>query len=273
MSILIPAMRKRKLFNEVTVIYLLCVLSYVMLTGVVYQYYETISIDYYKPEKILLYLIYTGELLFIVLFSPIFALKQFTAIDEKVVKMHAINVHLKTRLSKQFFFEIILKSFILLSIFHIISSFLIYNNIYFSFQSSLMMLLVTFVFSLFIVAFTSFLIVLSRNVYFSIAVTYLTIITAFGCIFFVVLLIDQLDNPTPIINFSLDISPMIAVTSLLNLNLFRLGPFYKIINFEMFKHNYPHWSVHVVTYLTLTILFFIGIFLLNKFNKKNIKMQ
>ena len=86
MSILIPVMRKYKLFSEVTVFYVLCVLSYAMLTGVIFQYFETIKVDFYKPDRILLYLIYTGELLFIFLFSPIFVLKQFTAIEEENVQ-------------------------------------------------------------------------------------------------------------------------------------------------------------------------------------------
>jgi hypothetical protein len=265
-------MRKHKLFNEVTVIYLLCVLSYVMLTGVIYQYYETIKADSFKPEKILLYLLYTGELLFVVLFSPIFAFKQFAAIDAKITKTHAINVHHNTSFGKQFFLEIIHKLFILLSIFHIISLFSIYKNTYFSFQSCLMILLVIFILSLFIAAFTSFLIVSSGNVSFSIAAVYITIIGIFGCVFFISPLLDLVSDPTCVINLTLNINPMMAIASILKFDLLRWGIFYESSQIGLFRFSYPHWSFHVLSYLALSISFFVGTFLLSKYYKK-IKKQ
>ncbi|TWU32133.1 hypothetical protein S225a_18970 [Candidatus Brocadiaceae bacterium S225] len=265
-------MRKRKLFYEAMVIYLLCVLSYVMLTGVIYQYYETIKADSFKPEKILLYLLYTAELLFIVLFSPIFALKQFAAIDAKITKTHATTVHSDTSFSNQFLFEIILKSFILLSIFHIISLFSIYKNTFFSFQGYLMMLLVIFILSLFIAAFTSFLIFSSRNVSFSIAAVYITIIGIFGCVFFISPLLDLVSDPTCIINLTLNINPMMAIASILKFDLLRWGIFYESSQIGLFRFSYPHWSIHVLSYLALFILFFAGTFLLSNYYKK-IKKQ
>ncbi len=76
MLTIIPAKNMRKLFNEDIVIYVLCILSYALLTRVVFQYYyETINDAYYKPDRILLYLLYTSELIFVFLFTPIFTLK------------------------------------------------------------------------------------------------------------------------------------------------------------------------------------------------------
>lgn len=268
MSILIPKKSKSKLFNEEILIYLLCMVSYIILLSVVSQYCETKNTFFFKPDRILIYLLYSGELLFIFLFSPIFVLTQFTAIDEKNGKKKAINIYSKASFSKQVFFEIILKAFILLTIFHIISFFSIYSNIYFSLPSFFMIVPVLFVFSLFIIAYTSFLIVMSRNISFSIATVYITIIGIFGCIFFISPLLDMVSDPTPVINLTLIINPMMAIASLLNLNIFRLDPFYEITNIEMFEYNYPHWNIHVASYLMLSILFFTGTLLLSRYHNE-----
>ncbi len=273
MSILIPAKSKSRFFNEEILIYILCVLSYILLLSVVFRYYETVKYDFFKSNKILLYLLYTGELLFIFLFSPIFALKQNTANGNKSTKMQPVNFDMQALQYKGLFFKIIIKAFILICTFHIISFFSIYNDSFFSLSNHFMLAILFFVCSLFITAYTSFLIVITRELFFSIAVTYITIIGVFGCIFFTSPLLDLVGNPTPIINLTLNINPMMAIASILNLNIFRMGPFYEITNIEMFEYHYPHWSVHVVTYLTLSILFIAVTFLSSHFYNKNRKFS
>lgn len=262
-----------KELTEEILIYVLCVLAYVLLLRVIFQYYETIKLELYKPDKILLQLLHTGELIFLFLFSPIFTLKQFVSIGKQTAKMQAIYIRLKTSLNIRFFLKIIIKVFILLSIFHIISVLSTRNNVFFSYHSSFVMLFMLFVFSLFMVSYTSFLIVISRNLCFSIAVTYLTIIGILGCVFFISPFLDLVGNPTHIIDLTLDINPMLAIASLLNFDLLRWGPFYETAQIGMFRFNYPHWGVHVVSYLTLSLLLFAGTFTLNRFKHKSFLMD
>jgi hypothetical protein len=242
-----------------------------MLTGVIYQYYETIKADTFKPDKILLYLLYSGELLFVFLFSPIFALTQFTAKENQVSELQSINFNMQNLWNKKNFLETILKSFILVGIFHVISLFSIYNNSFFSLPSFLMMIFLLFVCSFLITNFTFFLIVFSRNISFSVAVVYITIIGIFGCVFFISPLLDLLGNPTPLINLTLNINPMMAIASILDLSIFRLGPFYKITKIEMFEYHYPHWSIHVASYLMFSILFTVGTVVLRSYYITNLK--
>lgn len=273
MSILIPTRSRIKFFNEGIFFYILCILSYILLLGVVFQYIETIKADFYKPDKILLYLLYTGELLFIFLFSPIFVLTQITAKESQPTRVPSINFCMQTLQHKKFFIKIIIKAFILISIFHLISLLSTYSNPFFSLPSFFMMVIVSFVCSLFIMAYTSFLLVVTRNLFFSIAVAYITIIGIFGCVFFISPLLDLVENPTTIIDLTLNVSPMMAIASLLHLSIFRMGPFYEITNIEMFEYHYPHWSVHVASYFTLSILFFVGTFLLNNFCIKKLRRK
>ncbi len=261
----------QKLFNEEFLIYILCVLSYVLLIRVVFQYYEIINDVYYKPDKVLLYLLYTSELIFIFLFTPVFTLKNFGTIEKQISETHIKNVWLNSLINKKLFFGIIVKAFILLSMFHIIVVFATRNNSYFSYQSFFVVLFLLSVFLFFLIAYTLFLIVLTRNLCLSIVVSYFTIISIFGCLFFITPLIDIVDNPTPIINLTMDINPMLAISSATNLSLFRLGPFREVTNFEGFDYTYPHWAVHLVSYFILSILFFIGTFSINALYLKNKK--
>ncbi len=272
MLTIIPVKNMRKLFNEDILIYILCILSYVLLTRVVCQYYnETINDAYYKPGRILLYLLYTSELIFVFLFTPFFSLKKFTFVECQITKLRESNDRLNTMLNKKCFIEIIVKSFVLLSIFHIITLFSIRDNLYFSYQSFFVILFVLTVFLVFVVSYTSFLVLLTRNLCLSIAFFYFTIITVFCCLFFISTLIDIVDNPTPLINFTLNINPMLAISSVLNFSLYSLGPFHEATNFEAFDFTCPHWMTHVVSYFALSILFFIGIFLISTVYQKNIR--
>ena len=268
MSILIQTRPKRKSFNKELITYALCVLSYVMLTGAVYQYYGTIKADSFKPDLILLFLLYTGELFFILLFSPIFALTQFTTVENQSTKNQSINFQMQTLRRKNFFTEAIIKVFILICVFHLISLSSTYNNAYFTFRSYLMMLLVITTLSLFIIGFTSFLVIISRNVSFSIAVTYLTITGISGCVFFISPLLDLMSNPTSVINLALKINPMMAIASILDFDLLRWGIFYESTQIGLFRFSYPHWSVHVLSYLALSIFLYTGILLLTKYYVK-----
>lgn len=271
MSILTPTRSKSKLFNEEIFIYALCILAYILLLSVVFQYYETIKTHFFKPDRLLLYLHYTGELLLIFLFSPIFTIKLFIARENKSTKIRPINIQIKTLMDKKICFKIIIKAFILIGIFHLISLFQTCNNGYFTYEGYFKILFMLSVFSLFIVAYTLFLVVISRSLCFSIAVVYLTIVSIFGCLFFISPLVDLVDNPTYIINLALNINPMMAIASLLNFDLLRWGPFYETAQIGMFRFSYPHWGVHVVSYLTLSIILFIGTFLLNNYSIKNVK--
>ncbi len=271
MSILIPAKPENRFLNEEMLIYILCILSYILLIGVVFKYFETVRADFFKPDKILLYLLYTGELLFIFLFSPIFVLTQFAVKENQSTKMLSINIQMHVLKNYKSFIRIIIKTFILICTFHIISLISIYNNPLFSLPGFYMMVIVFFVCSLFITAYTSFLITISRNVCFSIAVTYLTIIGIFGSVFFISPLLDLVGNPTQLINLSLNINPMMAIISILNFDLLRWGPFYESVQIGMFRFTYPHWSVHVFSYLTLSVVFFVGAFFLSGFYIKNPK--
>jgi hypothetical protein len=273
MSILIPVKSKSRFFNEEILIYILCVLSYFLLLSVVFRYYETVKDDFFKPDKILLCLLYTGELLFVFLFSPIFALKQITANGNKSTKIQPINVHMQTLPYKKFFFKIIIKAFVLICIFHVISLFSIYNNSFFSLPRFFMMVILFFVCSLFITAYTSFLIVITRNIFFTIAATYITIIGILGCVFFISPLLDLVGNPTSVINLTLNINPMMAIASILNFDLLRWGPFYESAQIGMFRFSYPHWSVHVLSYLALSVLFFAGSFILRNLHIKSSKKE
>ena len=268
MSILIQTRPKRKSFNKELITYALCVLSYVMLTGAVYQYYGTIKADSFKPDLILLFLLYTGELFFILLFSPIFALTQFTTVENQSTKNQSINFQMQTLRRKNFFTEAIIKDFILICIFHLISLSSTYNNAYFTFRSYLMMLLVITTLSLFIIGFTSFLVIISRNVSFSIAVTYLTITGISGCVFFISPLLDLMSNPTSVINLALKINPMMAIASILDFDLLRWGIFYESTQIGLFRFSYPHWSVHVLSYLALSIFLYTVTLLLTKYYGK-----
>ena len=268
MSILIQTRPKRKSFNKELITYALCVLSYVMLTGAVYQYYGTIKADSFKPDLILLFLLYTGELFFILLFSPIFALTQFTTVENQSTKNQSINFQMQTLRRKNFFTEAIIKVFILICVFHLISLSSTYNNAYFTFRSYLMMLLVITTLSLFIIGFTSFLVIISRNVSFSIAVTYLTITGISGCVFFISPLLDLMSNPTSVINLALKINPMMAIASILDFDLLRWGIFYESTQIGLFRFSYPHWSVHILSYLALSIFLYTGILLLTKYYGK-----
>jgi len=268
MSILIQTRPKRKSFNKELITYALCVLSYVMLTGVVYQYYGTIKADLFKPDLLLLFLIYTGELFFILLFSPIFALTQFTTVENQSTKNQSINFQMQTLRRKNFFTEAIIKVFILICVFHLISLSSTYNNAYFTFRSYLMMLLVITTLSLFIIGFTSFLVIISRNVSFSIAVTYLTITGISGCVFFISPLLDLMSNPTSVINLALKINPMMAIASILDFDLLRWGIFYESTQIGLFRFSYPHWSVHVLSYLALSIFLYTVTLLLTKYYGK-----
>ncbi len=261
----------RKFLNEEILIYIVCVSSYVLLIRVVFQYFETINDVYYKPDRIFLYLLYTGELIFISLFTPVFTLKKFSILNKQITKIRITGDHLKTLINKKFFLEIIIKAFVLLGMFHLITVFSIYDNPYFSYQSFFMILFVNSVFLIFIVAYTSFLMVLSRYLCLSIAVSYFTIISIFGCLCFVSPFIDIVDNPTPFINLTLYINPMLAISSVLNLSLFSLGPFNEITNVEGFDYTYPHWSIHVVSYLVFSILLFIGTLIIGTLFLKNFK--
>ena len=268
MSILIQTRPKSKSFNREIITYALCVLSYVMLTGAVYQYYGTIKADSFKPDLILLFLLYTGELFFILLFSPIFALTQFTTVENQSTKNQSINFQMQTLRRKNFFTEAIIKVFILICIFHLISLSSTYNNAYFTFRSYLMMLLVITTLSLFIIGFTSFLVIISRNVSFSIAVTYLTITGIFGCLFFISPLLDLVSNPTSVINLALNINPLMAISSILDFDLLRWGIFYESAQIGLFRFSYPHWSVHVLSYLALSIFLYTVTLLLTKYYGK-----
>ena len=268
MSILIQTRPKSKSFNREIITYALCVLSYVMLTGVVYQYYGTIKADLFKPDLLLLFLIYTGELFFILLFSPIFALTQFTTVENQSTKNQSINIHMQTLRRKNFFTEAIIKVFILICVFHLISLSSTYNNAYFTFRSYLMMLLVITVLSLFIIGFTSFLVIIFRNVSFSIAATYLTITGIFGCVFFISPLLNLVSNPTSVINLALNINPLMAIASILDFDLLRWGIFYESAQIGLFRFSYPHWSVHILSYLALSIFLYTGILLLTKYYGK-----
>ena len=268
MSILIQTRPKRKSFNKELITYALCVLSYVMLTGAVYQYYGTIKADSFKPDLILLFLLYTGELFFILLFSPIFALTQFTTVENQSTKNQSINIHMQTLRRKNLFIEAIIKVFILICVFHLISLSSIYNNAYFTFRSYLMMLLVITVLSLFIIGFTSFLVIIFRNVSFSIAATYLTITGIFGCVFFISPLLNLVSNPTSVINLALNINPLMAIASILDFDLLRWGIFYESAQIGLFRFSYPHWSVHVLSYLALSISLYTLILLLTKYYVK-----
>jgi hypothetical protein len=268
MSILIQTRPKRKSFNKELITYALCVLSYVMLTGAVYQYYGTIKADSFKPDLILLFLLYTGELFFILLFSPIFALTQFTTVENQSTKNQSINFQMQTLRRKNFFTEAIIKVFILICVFHLISLSSTYNNAYFTFRSYLMMLLVITTLSLFIIGFTSFLVIISRNVSFSIAVTYLTITGISGCVFFISPLLDLMSNPTSVINLALKINPMMAIASILDFDLLRWGIFYESTQIGLFRFSYPHWSVHVLSYLALSIFLYTVTLLLTKYYGK-----
>ena len=268
MSILIQTRPKRKSFNKELITYALCVLSYVMLTGAVYQYYGTIKADSFKPDLILLFLLYTGELFFILLFSPIFALTQFTTVENQSTKNQSINFQMQTLRRKNFFTEAIIKVFILICVFHLISLSSTYNNAYFTFRSYLMMLLVITVLSLFIIGFTSFLVIIFRNVSFSIAATYLTITGISGCVFFISPLLDLMSNPTSVINLALKINPMMAIASILDFDLLRWGIFYESTQIGLFRFSYPHWSVHVLSYLALSIFLYTVTLLLTKYYGK-----
>jgi hypothetical protein len=268
MSILIQTRPKSKSFNREIITYALCVLSYVMLMGVVYQYYKTIKADSFKPDLLLLFLLYTGELFFLLLFSPIFALTQFTTVENQSIKNQSINFHMQTLRMKNSFTEAIIKDFILICIFHLISLSSTYNNAYFTFHGYLMMLLVITTLSLFIIGFTSFLVITSRNVSFSIAVTYLTITGIFGCLFFISPLLDLVSNPTSVINLALNINPLMAISSILDFDLLRWGIFYESVQIGLFRFSYPHWSVHVLSYLALSIFLYTGILLLTKYYGK-----
>ena len=268
MSILIQTRPKSKSFNREIITYALCVLSYVMLMGVVYQYYKTIKADSFKPDLLLLFLLYTGELFFLLLFSPIFALTQFTTVENQSIKNQSINFHMQTLRMKNSFTEAIIKDFILICIFHLISLSSTYNNAYFTFQGYLMMLLVITTLSLFIIGFTSFLVIISRNVSFSIAVTYFIITGIFGCVFFISPLLDLVSNPTSVINLALNINPLMAISSILDFDLLRWGIFYESTQIGLFRFSYPHWSVHVLSYLALSIFLYTGILLLTKYYGK-----
>ena len=268
MSILIQTRPKSKSFNREIITYALCIISYVMLTGVIYQYYGTIKANSFKPDLLLLFLIYTGELFFILLFSPIFALTQFTTVENQSTKNQSINIHMQTLRRKNLFIEAIIKVFILICVFHLISLSSIYNNAYFTFRSYLMMLLVITTLSLFIIGFTSFLVIISRNVSFSIAVTYLTITGISGCVFFISPLLDLMSNPTSVINLALKINPMMAIASILDFDLLRWGIFYESTQIGLFRFSYPHWSVHVLSYLALSIFLYTVTLLLTKYYGK-----
>jgi hypothetical protein len=268
MSILIQTRPKSKNYNREIITYALCVLSYVMLTGVVYQYYGTIKADSFKPDLLLLFLLYTGELFFLLLFSPIFALTQFTTVENQSTKNRSINFPMQALRMKNCFTETTIKVFILIGIFHLISLSSMYNNAYFTFQGYLMMLLVITTLSLFIIGFTSFLVIISRNVSFSIAVTYLTITGIFGCVFFISPLLDLVSNPTSVINLALNINPLMAIASILDFDLLRWGIFYESVQIGQFRFSYPHWSVHVLSYLALSISLYTWILLLTKYYVK-----
>ena len=143
-----------------------------------------------------------------------------------------------------------------------------YNNAYFTFQGYLMMLLVITTLSLFIIGFTSFLVIISRNVSFSIAVTYLTITGISGCVFFISPLLDLMSNPTSVINLALKINPMMAIASILDFDLLRWGIFYESTQIGLFRFSYPHWSVHVLSYLALSIFLYTVTLLLTKYYGK-----
>ena len=268
MSILIQTRPKSKSVNREIITYALCIISYVMLTGVIYQYYGTIKANSFKPDLLLLFLLYTGELFFILLFSPIFALTQFTTVENQSTKNQSINFQMQTLRRKNFFTEAIIKVFILICVFHLISLSSTYNNAYFTFQGYLMMLLVITTLSLFIIGFTSFLVIIFRNVSFSIAATYLTITGIFGCVFFISPLLDLVSNPTSVINLALNINPLMAISSILDFDLLRWGIFYESAQIGLFRFSYPHWSVHVLSYLALSIFLYTGILLLTKYYVK-----
>ncbi|MBT3749519.1 MAG: hypothetical protein HOG34_11090 [Bacteroidetes bacterium] len=268
MSILIQTRPKSKSVNREIITYALCIISYVMLTGVIYQYYGTIKANSFKPDLLLLFLLYTGELFFILLFSPIFALTQFTTVENQSTKNQSINFQMQTLRRKNFFTEAIIKVFILICVFHLISLSSTYNNAYFTFRSYLMMLLVITTLSLFIIGFTSFLVIISRNVSFSIAVTYLTITGISGCVFFISPLLDLMSNPTSVINLALKINPMMAIASILDFDLLRWGIFYESTQIGLFRFSYPHWSVHVLSYLALSIFLYTVTLLLTKYYGK-----
>ena len=131
-----------------------------------------------------------------------------------------------------------------------------------------MMLLVITVLSLFIIGFTSFLVIIFRNVSFSIAATYLTITGIFGCVFFISPLLNLVSNPTSVINLALNINPLMAIASILDFDLLRWGIFYESAQIGLFRFSYPHWSVHVLSYLALSIFLYTGILLLTKYYGK-----